>query len=242
MSYLLRLVLPDRPGALGAVATALGQAGIDIVSLSVVERGARGAVDDLVVELPPNGLADTVLTAACSVPGVSVESLRPYPAGGVGIRDDLDLVEALTARPDDALAVLTGFVGAVFHADWAVLLERVAPGDIRIVESSVGAPDLGGDELTSPKKVRTELLSLPLDRARGLGADSGWFPPRWSALGMELAVAPVGTPPGGSSELAVLVGRPGGPRFRASEVQRLAHLAGIAATIVRNRHASPAPT
>jgi hypothetical protein len=29
-----------------------------------------------------------------------------------------------------------------------------------------------------------------------------------------------------------LVGRPGGPRFRHSEVMRLAHLAGIAATVL----------
>ena len=39
MTYLLRLVLPDRPGSLGAVATALGAAGVDIESLDVIERG-----------------------------------------------------------------------------------------------------------------------------------------------------------------------------------------------------------
>ena len=44
--------------------------------------------------------------------------------------------------------------------------------------------------------------------------------------GTELAAAPVGRP-----SRAVLVGRGGGPRFRASEVLRLAHLAGIAATV-----------
>ena len=52
MSYLLRLVVPDRPGTLGAVATALGEAGIDIVSLDVLERTGGFAVDDVVVELP----------------------------------------------------------------------------------------------------------------------------------------------------------------------------------------------
>ena len=50
MSYLLRLVVPDKPGILGAVATALGTAGIDIVSLDVLERGNGVAVDDVVVE------------------------------------------------------------------------------------------------------------------------------------------------------------------------------------------------
>ena len=52
MSYLLRLVLPDRPGALGAVATALGAVGADILSVDVIERGPGLAIDDLVVELP----------------------------------------------------------------------------------------------------------------------------------------------------------------------------------------------
>ncbi|WP_239335637.1 ACT domain-containing protein [Frankia sp. CiP3] len=233
MSYLLRLLLPDRPGALGAVATALGQAGVDIVSLDVVERGPDGAVDDLVVAAPPYGLVDTVLTAAQSVPGVRVESLRPYLSGGTGIQRDLDLVEAMTSRPDDALAIMTEFVAAVFHADWAVLLDRVAPEDLRVVETSVGAPDLGGDEFAVPERVRPALGWLPLDRAQRLDRDAGWLPPRWTALGMELAVAPVGSP-----DRAVLVGRPGGPTFRASEVQRLAHLAGIAATIAHNRNVS----
>jgi hypothetical protein len=53
-----------------------------------------------------------------------------------------------------------------------------------------------------------------------------WVPERWDTLGTELVAAPVGGP-----DRVVLVGRPGGPRFRASEVLRLAHLAGIAATV-----------
>jgi hypothetical protein len=55
-------------------------------------------------------------------------------------------------------------------------------------------------------------------------------PERWHALGTELAAAPVGSP-----DRAVLLGRPGGPRFRASEVLRLTHLAGIASTVVQTR-------
>src|SRR2546430_5689918 len=78
VSYLLRLVLPDRPGALGAVATALGEVGADITSVDVIERGTDHAIDDLVIELPPDRLADSLGTAAGSVPGVQVESIRPY--------------------------------------------------------------------------------------------------------------------------------------------------------------------
>ncbi len=98
MSFLLRVVLPDRPGMLGAVASALGRAGGDIRSLDVVERGPGGAVDDLLVVMPPGGLADALLSAAQSVEGVVVESIRPHH-GATDLRGDLELVEALALRP-----------------------------------------------------------------------------------------------------------------------------------------------
>ena len=76
MSYLLRIVLPDKPGSLGAVATALGNAGADILGVSVVERAAGHAVDDIAVELPVGRPPDVLITSAESVPGVEVESMR----------------------------------------------------------------------------------------------------------------------------------------------------------------------
>ena len=211
MSYLLRLVLPDRPGMLGAVATALGEAGADILSLDVVERGPDGAVDDVVVALPPGRMADTLITSAQSVPGVVVESLRPY-YGGSDLHRDLELVDALAADPASAHALLVAHVPGVFRAGWALLLQA-GP---KVLASSAGAPD--ADDV--------ELPWLPLTAARRLEPDERWVPERWSALGTELVAAPVG-----SAEVAVLVGRPGGPRFRASEVLRLSHLAGIVATV-----------
>jgi len=77
--YLLRLVLPDRPGALGAVATALGGVGADITSVDVIERGAHHAVDDLVVELPAGPLADSLITAADSVRASRSSRFGPTP-------------------------------------------------------------------------------------------------------------------------------------------------------------------
>jgi hypothetical protein len=43
-----------------------------------------------------------------------------------------------------------------------------------------------------------------------------------------LAAAPLGDP-----YVAVMLGRPGGPLFRPSEMARLGYLAGIVATIIR---------
>src|SRR4051812_38898040 len=136
MAYLLRLVLPDRPGMLGAVATALGKAGADIVSLDVVERGPDGAVDDLVVELPAGGLVDVLITGAQSVAGVLVESVRPY-AGAADLHGDLELVEALSAAPEAALQVLVDNAPRVFRSGWAILIDE----DV-VIDSSRGAPEL----------------------------------------------------------------------------------------------------
>lgn len=214
VTYLLRVLLPDRPGSLGAVATAIGTVGGDIVSLDVVERGPEGAVDDVLVELPPGGLADVLITAAQSVPGVVVESLRPY-LGGRDIHRDLELVDTLAASSTGALAGLTNHAPGVFRAGWALLLEHGGTAT-HVLHASAGGPD--ATELDFPW--------LPLSSARRLDRHEPWVPGRWEILGMEMAAAPVGRP-----EVAILIGRPGGPRFRASEVLRLAHLAGIAATV-----------
>jgi hypothetical protein len=208
VSYLLRVVLPDRPGMLGAIATALGDAGADIVSLDVVERGPGGAVDDLLVQLPPGGLADSLITAARSVPGVVVESLRPY-LGADDLHRDLELVDEIAESPDEALQLLAELAPGVFRAGWALLV-----GPDGITAHSLGAPEV------------TELPLPPVAAPRRIDADEAWVPPRWNDLGIEMAVAPVG-----SSDTAILLGRPGGPSFRDSEVMRLAHLAGIAATV-----------
>jgi hypothetical protein len=216
VSFLLRVVLPDRPGMLGAVATALGEVGGDILSLDVVERGPDGAVDDLVVALPPGGLADRLITSAQSVEGVVVESLRPYH-GVTDLHRDLELVDELAAAPARALSLLVEHCPGVFRTGWAVVVERGAPG-VRALHASPGAPDL----------TDVALPWLPLASARRLDSREEWVPERWEALGTELAAAPVGDP-----HRAVLLGRPGGPRFRASEVLRLAHLAGITVTVGR---------
>jgi hypothetical protein len=215
VSYLLRVVLPDKPGSLGALASALGNVGADIVSLDVIERGPAGAVDDILVELPVGGLADTLLTAAHGVPGVAVEALRPYQAGR-DIHRDLELVDALAGQPELALEVLAEHAPEVFRAGWAVVVEqRTWDLSSQVMARSPGAPQL---------PFRTPWM--PLSGPRRLATTCDWVPPRWKEVGMELIVAPIS-----DANLAVLIGRPGGPRFRDSELVRLAHLAGLTATV-----------
>lgn len=216
MSYLLRLVVPDRPGTLGAVATALGQAGIDIVSVDVLERGNGVAVDDIVVELPVDRVADSLITAATAVPGVQVESLRPF-AGPLDTHRELELLEALAPAGSGTAKVLAAELPRVFRSGWAVVLAGSAD-QLTVLAASDAAPSLDG--------IRTPWL--PLTTPLLLPSDGDWVPLRWQEMAVEMMAAPLG--PEGT---AVLLGRSGGPGFRRSELLRLAHLTGLAATVTR---------
>jgi hypothetical protein len=215
MTYLLRLVLPDRPGSLGAVATALGATGVDIESLDVIERGPDGAVDDLVVGLPDSGLADELISAAQSVPGVHVESLRPHPRAAETVRD-LDIVDSLASQPQGALLQLAMLVPEAFRAQWAMVLEATPYALPRIIAASENAP--------REREFKTPWM--PLATARRFTWGEEWIPEVWTDRGVELAAAPVNGP-----YQAILVARAGGPSFRPSELMRLAHLSGLAGTM-----------
>ncbi|HEX2072663.1 MAG TPA: ACT domain-containing protein [Geodermatophilus sp.] len=216
MSYLLRLVVPDRPGILGAVATALGHAGIDIVSVDVLERWNGVAVDDIVVDLPPGRLPDSLITAAHAVPGVQVESLRPF-FGPLDTHHELELLEEL-ARADEGTAVklLAAELPRVFHGGWAAVLQADADTVCEVLAASDAAPAFDG----------MRLPWLPLPGPRLLPSDEDWLPERWREMAIEMMAVPYGEP-----RTAVVLGRSGGPAFRRSELLRLVHLAGIAATV-----------
>jgi hypothetical protein len=222
VSYLLRLVVPDRPGILGAVATALGAAGIDIVSVDVLERGQGVAVDDVVVDLPPDRLPDSLITAAQAVPGVQVESLRPF-AGALDTHRELELLEALSRTPEGtAVKLLAAELPRVFHSGWAAVLEATDDGGAEVPAASDAAPTFEG----------LRLPWLPLEAPRLLPSDDEWLPERWREMAIEMMAVPYGDP-----RTAVVLGRSGGPAFRRSELLRLVHLTGIAATVA---HLPPA--
>lgn len=214
MSYLLRLVVPDRPGILGAVATALGLAGIDIVSVDVLERGGGVAVDDIVVEVPEDRVVDGLITAVMTVPGVEVESLRPF-SGQLDTHRELQLLESLARAGGGTAALLAAELPRVLHGGWAVVLSGT-PDDVTVLAASEAAPGLG--DLVLPW--------LPLRAPVLLPSEAEWVPPLWQEMAVEMMAAPFD---GG----AVVLGRSGGPAFRRSELLRLAHLTGIAATVAQ---------
>jgi hypothetical protein len=214
VSYLLRLVVPDRPGILGAVATALGTAGVDIVSVDVLERGGGVAVDDIVVDLPGDRVPDSLITAAQAVEGVTVESLRPF-AGPLDTHRELELLDELARAGEGASAkLLAAELPRVFHSGWAVVLESADPWVV--AAASDAAPAFEG----------LDLPWMPLHGPRLLPSEDDWLPDRWREMAIEMMAAPYGGP-----GCAVVLGRSGGPPYRRSELMRLAHLTGIATTV-----------
>ena len=100
--FLMRISLPDRPGSLGSVATSMGGVGADINAVEIVEKRADGSVvDDFIVDLPPNQLPETLVTACQSLAGVRVEWIARYPEGG-GLQSDLEALERMAADPPHA--------------------------------------------------------------------------------------------------------------------------------------------
>ncbi len=217
-SYLLRVQLADRPGSLGSLAVALGSVGADILSLDVVERASGYAIDDLVVDIPPGAMPDSLITAAEALHGVRVDSVRPH-TGLLEAHRELELLDHIAAAEGKSakLQVLADEAPRVLRVGWCTAVRGSAAG-LRRVVGSPGAPETSlGD---APW--------MPIEQATALEATADWVPQVWRDMDTTLVAAPLGDP-----QTALVLGRPGGPEFRPSEVARLGYLAGIVATMLR---------
>ena len=122
MPYLLRVSLPDVPGSLGRLAGAIGQAGGDIEAIEIVEKSGDGiAVDDVLLEMAPGAMPDSIVSACNALDGVEVLWISRYAAGG-NLFLDLEVVEELTAHPTEALDRVIDLLPVTFRVDWAVRL------------------------------------------------------------------------------------------------------------------------
>ncbi|MDR0436551.1 MAG: amino acid-binding protein [Propionibacteriaceae bacterium] len=205
---LLRVRIPDRPGSLGQVATAMGTVGADIWAIEIVEKSPDGTVtDDFMLSLPANVMPDSLVAACTALPGVEVTWVSLYPDTW-GIESDLEVLDDIAANPRQGLQTLTLAAPRVFHCQWAVLAEL---RDGTRLQASELAPELTREQLNR---------LVPLDQLHRQGADDTWLP-GWGD--MELAVAPL------RGNRLLILGRQGGPRFLDSELLRLRHLSGIAA-------------
>lgn len=204
MPLLLRVELPDVPGSLGRVASAIGEAGGDIEAIEIVEhRPDDGtAVDDVLLETAPGVMPDSIVSACNVLDGVRVLWVSRYAAGG-NLFLDLEAVEELTAQPVAALDRLVELLPAVFRSDWAARVRRTEAGT-ELVHASHTAP-----------------ASLPwhdIDRSCPVPSEDE---------NDVLAAAPL-------LDDIIIIGRRGGPEYLESELARMGHLVGLAISISRS--------
>ena len=208
MSYLLRVSLPDVPGSLGRLASAIGSAGGNIDAIEIVERSHDGrAVDDVFLAAEQGVMPDSIISACTRLEGVQVLWISRYGAGS-NLTRDLEVVEAMTSDPVRALDILVDLLPATFVVDWAVRVRRDASG-LHVLHGSPAAPSEIPDDIRWP---------LDLERGRRIEV-----PER--LRDMLIAGCSVG-----ETEL-IAFARRGGPEILDSEIARLRHLAALASTI-----------
>lgn len=218
MPFLMRLELPDVRGSLGRVASAIGEAGGDIEAIQVVDKSADGfVIDDVLLELEPGRMPDSIVSACSQIDGVRVLWISRYAAGG-NLFLDLELVEEISADPERAFEKMLDLIPVTFRVDWAVRARRAAEhedGTAVIVASSGAAPEA--------------VEWVDVERASRVES--------WDE-NQVLCAVPL------AAEI-MLLGRRGGPEFLDQEVARIEHLVGLTASINRvhraNAPASEAP-
>ena len=125
-TVVVRVWLPDRPGALGQVASRIGAVRGDVLAIEVLEVGGGHAIDELVVALPGENLVELMVNEVHAIDGVSVEHVRrtdgTHTEGGVlALSLAAELAEC---SPQDRLGCLVGGVARLTEADWAMVVRH----------------------------------------------------------------------------------------------------------------------
>jgi hypothetical protein len=197
-TFRVRIELPDRPGALGAVASRIGAVRGDVVSVEIIRRQDGRAVDEFVVELADAEHVPLLLVEIGEVDGVTVETVHPISVTMPDHRIDAYETAAALLKERAPSGVLTVLASRVLHelgASWSAVFDRE---DQLVIATAGDPPPVGwlttsvGDSTRPPSE----------------GEDVAW---------VHLA----------SWDLTLVVGRPTWP-FGASERARLDALARLA--------------
>ncbi len=137
----MRVWLPDRPGALGQVASRIGAVQGDVIGIDILERGGGNAIDELTVRLPQPGLVELLVSEIRQVDGVAVEDIRRVEDGrpdaaSAGLHAAVALAEC---APSHRMALLAPTLRELVDGDWSVV---VGLDDAVIVATDGIVPDL----------------------------------------------------------------------------------------------------
>ena len=208
-TVLVRLWLPDRPGALGQVASRIGAVRGEIVGIEILERGAGRAIDELVVDLPDATLTRLLVDEVQQVDGVDVEEVRPLASRLHDPRlDALETAALLVGATDrdELVAAVVQHARRAVGAEWSAVV-HLDGGEVLAQEGD--AP---------PAAWLAAFVEGSRASARVASGATGPDDVVWSPLP--------------SAELALVIGRTG-TAYRARERRQVAALARIVDTRLR---------
>jgi hypothetical protein len=202
-TFVVRVWLPDRPGALGAVASRIGAVKGDVAGIEILARGGGRAIDELVVELPDASHVDALVRELNEVDGAAVEEVRPVVEGRVdpwldGLETAAQLVGAGDA--EELLELLCDHAYRGIGAAWAAVVD-IETCEIRVERG------------TTPPRA---WLSAFLEGSRESARAGGGFSPE------DVTWVPLP-----SAGVALVLGREG-TAFRSKERRQASALARVA--------------
>lgn len=207
----LRISVPDRPGSLGRLTSAIGSAGGDIAKVDVLESESGRALDDVFVQVRDAAHLQRLSHALGALAGVTIHGVQ-HPAPPATGHTELELVQQVLAYPARALQTLVDGAPGALGADWAALIKFGPEGH----QTAILAVSPHGPEPTTI----TVAAPLRLAAVRLPRADDG--DPYAGAALIPLA----------STEVGLLLVRETGVDFHRSELWRFGPLGAIVGPVV----------
>jgi ACT domain-containing protein len=78
--YLLRISMPDRPGALGLVASRIGAVGGDIIAIDILDRVDDRVIDEFAVDIHSEDHVELLRNEIHEVDGAQVTDIQEITA------------------------------------------------------------------------------------------------------------------------------------------------------------------
>jgi hypothetical protein len=204
----LRVWLPDRPGALGVLAAEIGANAAEIVGIDILERAGGYAVDELTVEVAEPDALEPLVRAIQGLDGFDIEDVRPLVSRlPYSVGDPLEAAIGLVAcaSVEELLSSLAHSACAVFSCDWASVVDLGSSTPVAII--------------TAGPAPAPAWLDAFVRGARSSGTPEGALAGPRDIAWAELDAAGV----------VAVIGRDG-PPFRSRERRELAQLGRVADT------------
>ncbi len=187
---LIRVRVPDRPGALGLVASRIGALKGDIVGIEVLDRQDGIALDELAVVLPSADLIPAVTREINEVDGAEAESVSivdalPEPRLDA-VRSAISLAQ--TANAEAMMQALPVEVAKSVRADWCAVVT-----DTEVLASTPNCPAEPATNATALIAIEGSGASVAIGRSHALRSSEAELVVAWCEFARSVLTHPQGT-------------------------------------------------